>query len=190
MKKFNNILIILISIISLILMGYFLINGIYDRIISSASILLVLCLPKILGKIFKIEIGMKGELIYIIFIFIVQFLGSTLSFYDMFWWYDILAHFASGILTSLLALEVMSWFKVYKRENIWFNVLFINSFTLMIAALWEFIEFGTFIFLNMDVQHHLTTGVFDTMEDMLMAFLGCIFVSIWYLIRMKKIKSK
>ena len=90
MKKFNNFLIILISVVSLIFMGYFIYNNIYDRVIASASMLLVLCFPKIIGKIFRLKISPKGELIYIIFIFLVQFLGSVLSFYDMFWWYDIL----------------------------------------------------------------------------------------------------
>ena len=59
----------------------------------------------------------------------------------------------------------------------------------MIASIWEFIEFGSFIFLKMDVQHHLTTGVFDTMENMLVAFLGSIIVSISYLIENKVSKN-
>ena len=185
MKKFNNLLIILISVVSLIFMGYFIYNNIYDRVIASASMLLVLCFPKIIGNIFRLKISPKGELIYIIFIFLVQFLGSVLSFYDMFWWYDVLAHFASGILTSILGIEVLNWFKVYKRENMWFNVLFIICFSLMASSLWEFVEFGADIILKMDVQHHLTTGVFDTMEDMLVAFLGSIIVGIWYIIKLK-----
>ena len=88
------------------------------------------------------------------------------------------AHFLAGVLTSVFALVVMDWFGVYKDKNKAFNVLFIISFSLMIASLWEFVEFGADTFLGMNVQHNLDTGVNDTMEDMLIAFFGSIIISV------------
>ena len=58
----------------------------------------------------------------------------------------------------------------------------IIMFVLMIASLWEFLEYTTDIFLKMDVQHNIDTGVNDTMEDMLVAFIGSVIVSINYLL--------
>ena len=55
----------------------------------------------------------------------------------------------------------------------------------MVASIWEFVEFGTDVFLGMNVQHSLETGVKDTMEDMLVAFAGSMIVGITYLLEGK-----
>ena len=71
---------------------------------------------------------------------------------------------------------------MYKDKNKGFNILFIISFTLMVASIWEMLEFGADTFLGMNVQHSIETGVSDTMEDILVAFLGSIIVSLSYLL--------
>lgn len=182
LQKLNNILIFFTSLASVCYAVKDFNYGAYDRLFASLSIIFVLLIPKILNKIFKIKISDALQLVYILFIILVQFLGSVVNLYSKIWWYDLFAHFLSGILTSILALIIMDYFKMYNDKNKYFNILFIICFTLMIASIWEFLEFGAFIFFKMDVQHHLTTGVFDTMEDMLIAFLGCIITSIYYLI--------
>ena len=60
----------------------------------------------------------------------------------------------------------------------------------MIASIWEFLEFGADTFFGMNVQHSLDTGVRDTMEDMLIAFLGSLIVSISYLVENKIAKMQ
>ncbi len=185
MRKLNNVLIFLVSLASFCYAIRDINIGAYDRLLGSLSIIFVLFIPRIINKLFKIKITQMIELVYLVFIILAQFLGSVVNLYNSVWWYDLFVHFLSGVLTSFLAFLVMDWFGVYKKKNNWFNSLFIISFTLMVASLWEFIEFGAFVFLKMDVQHHLTTGVFDTMEDMLVAFLGSIIVSISYLLKTK-----
>ncbi len=189
MKRLNNTLIFLFTLASVCFFVKDINQMVYDRLLGDITVGLVLLLPRIITKIFKIKITDAMELVYILFIFLAQFLGSVVNLYNLTWWYDLFAHFLSGILTSVLALVVMDWFGVYKEKNTGFNVLFIISFTLMVASLWEFIEFGAFVFLKMDVQHHLTTGVFDTMEDMLVAFLGSVIVAISYLIESNASKN-
>ncbi len=189
MKKINNVLIFLAGLASVCFAVKDFNIGAYDRLLASLSIVLVLFIPRIVKKIFKIRISDAMELVYIIFIILAQFFGSVVNLYNSVWWYDLFAHFLSGILTSVLALVVMDWFGVYKEKNKNFNALFIIAFTLMIASLWEFIEFESYVFLGMDVQHHLTTGVFDTMEDMLAAFLGSIMIFVSYLLEDKVSKN-
>lgn len=189
MKKINNVLIFLAGLSSLCFAVKDFNIGAYDRLLASLSIIFVLFIPRIVTKIFKIKISDAMELVYIVFIILAQFLGSVVNLYNKTWWYDLFTHFLSGVLTSVLALVVLDWFGIYKDENKYFNAFFIIAFTLMIASLWEFIEFGSFVFFKMDVQHHLTTGVFDTMEDMLVAFLGSIIVSTLYLIESKASKN-
>lgn len=189
MKKLNNVLIFLCSLAAVCFCIRDLNVGSYDRILGDVTVPFVLLIPRIMGKIFKIKITSAMELVYVLFIILAQFLGSVVNFYNKIWWYDLFAHFLSGILTSVLSLVVLNWFGVYNRKNKWFNFLFIISFTLMIASIWEFMEFGTDTFFGMNVQHSIETGVRDTMEDMLVAFLGSLIVSISYLVENKVAKN-
>lgn len=189
MKKLNNVLIFLCSLAAVCFCIRDLNVGSYDRILGDVTVPFVLLIPRIMGKIFKIKITSAMELVYVLFIILAQFLGSVVNLYNKVWWYDLFAHFLSGILTSVLSLVVLNWFGVYKEKNKWFNFLFIISFTLMIASIWEFMEFGTDTFFGMNVQHSIETGVRDTMEDMLVAFLGSLIVSISYLVENKVAKN-
>ena len=189
MKKLNHVLIFLCSLAAVCFCIRDLNVGSYDRILGDVTVPFVLLIPRIMGKIFKIKITSAMELVYVLFIILAQFLGSVVNLYNKIWWYDLFAHFLSGILTSVLSLVVLNWFGVYNRKNKWFNFLFIISFTLMIASIWEFMEFGTDTFFGMNVQHSIETGVRDTMEDMLVAFLGSLIVSISYLVENKVAKN-
>ena len=183
MKKINDALIFLVVLISICFAVKDFSIGSYDRLLGSLSIVFVLFVPRIAKKLFKIEISNTMEFVYILFIFLAQFLGSVINLYNKIWWYDIFVHFLSGIFTSFLAIEVLKWFNVYKDKNKIFNALFIISISLMVAVLWEFCEFTGDTLFGMNVQHSIETGVKDTMEDMLVAFLGSIIVSVLYLIK-------
>lgn len=189
MKKLNNVLIFLCSLAAACFFVRDLNVGSYDRLLGDITIPLVLLLPRIFSKLFKIKITSAMELVYVIFIILAQFIGSVVNLYNTVWWYDLFAHFLSGVLTSILALVVLNWFGIYKEKNRGFNFLFIISFTLMIASIWEFLEFGADTLFGMNVQHSLDTGVRDTMEDMLIAFLGSLIVSISYLVENKIAKN-
>lgn len=189
MKKLNNVLIFLCSLSAACFFVKDINIGAYDRLLGDITIPLVLLLPRIFKKIFKIKITDAMELVYVIFIILAQFLGSVVNLYNTTWWYDLFAHFISGVLTSILALVVMDWFGVYNEKKKIFNFLFIICFTLMVASIWEFLEYGTDTFLRMNVQHSIETGVSDTMEDMLIAFLGSIIVGVSYLVESKVQKN-
>ncbi len=186
MKRITNTLIFLCSLAAVCFMVRDINVESYDRILGDITIPLVLLIPRIIKHLFKIKITDAMELIYVVFIILAQFLGSVVNLYNTTWWYDLFAHFLSGVLTSVLALVVLNWFGVYKEKNKGFNFLFLICFTLMVASIWEFVEFGTDVFLGMNVQHSLDTGVRDTMEDMLIAFLGSLIVSVTYLLEGKK----
>lgn len=189
MKKINNAIIFIISLAAICFFVKDINIGQNDRLASDVTVPLVLLLPRIFKRILKLNINDEMEFIYIIFIVLAHFLGSVVNLYKYIWWYDLFAHFLSGMLTSILALVIMNWMGVYKEKNVTFNIIFIISFTLMVASIWEFFEYGADTFLKLNVQHSIETGVSDTMEDMLVAFLGGIIVSIIYFIEEKKIKN-
>lgn len=189
MKRINNTLIFLCSLAAVCFFVRDLNVGSNDRLLGDITIPLVLLIPRILKKIFNLKITDALELVYVIFMILAQFLGSVINLYNLTWWYDLFAHFLSGVLTAALALVILNWFGVYKDKNVGFNVLFIISFTLMVASLWEFLEFGTDTFTTMNVQHSIETGVKDTMEDMLVAFVGSLIISFIYLLESKFLKK-
>ena len=186
MKKVNNIIIFIISLLSVCFFIKDINLGHNDRLLSDVSIIFVLLIPKIIRKITKLNITPMLELIYLVFMFLAHFVGSIVNLYNTTWWYDLFAHFLSGILTCILSLIILKWLNMYNNKNKLFNVIFIIAFALMIASLWEFCEFAADKFGGLNVQHNVETGVLDTMEDMLICFLGSIIVSIKYIFEKSK----
>lgn len=183
MKKFNWLLVIGMFAGTL----YYVIFQ-YDssRLLTYLAIVPVVIAPMILNKTsFKLR---EQELFcYYLFIFFAQFLGCIANLYNLTWWYDIVMHFCSGIFTFLVGLFILDRIRGCK-DSFWFKMFFGIVFVCFVALIWELFEFGADCLLNMDLQHNLDTGVVDTMEDMMAAFLGgisCLVVSIIY----KKKKS-
>ena len=98
-------------------------------------------------------------------------------------------HFLSGILTAYIGLYLIMLLKSYNKKNIIFNIIFIIGFTLSIAFFWEVFEFVNDSLFGKDAQNVLTTGVDDTMWDMIVAFLGSIIISIIYIVEVKTNKK-
>lgn len=180
-KKTNLFLIVLTSIGGI----YYSINQIIDgeiyKFLSSLSVIAVVLIPKILKKRFKFDITSTLEFIYLVFIFIAHFLGSIVDFYHIINNYDKIMHLLSGIVAACFGLYILINLEKYDKKNIFFNILFIVSFVLMTASLWEFFEYFGDILFKQDAQNVLTTGIHDTMKDMIAAFLGSILFSIIYM---------
>lgn len=155
-------------------------SGIYGILIR-LSVIPVLFIPEIIEKIFKFKINEHLKTIYIIFIFLAHFLGSIVNLYHHIYWYDSFTHFLSGIVISFVATYLLVLFKKYDKKSILFNILFILGISFMVAGLWEMFEFISDKLFNKDAQNVLTTGVDDTMKDMIVAFLGTILYIILYI---------
>lgn len=186
LKRLSNALIFLCSLASICIFVKDYNIGATDRFLGDLSIVFVLLIPRIIKKLFKIRITDAMELIYVVFIILGQFVGSVINLYNTTWWYDLFTHFLTGLLTALLSLVIMNWLGVYKDKNKAFNFIFMICFTLAIASIWEFLEFSVDTLMGSDVQHVLDTGVRDTVEDMLVAFLGSIIVGVTYLLEGSK----
>jgi len=190
MKKINKS-IILITIILNTLFLVLTLLGKYDSIILVClSLYLIVFLPVIIRRSFKIEISDCIEMQFLVFIFLAQLLGSVMHFYELIDWYDSFVHFLSGSLTGFLAIYLLNLFNKYDKKSIGFNILYMLALTLMVASFWEMFEFTADNLLGGDAQRVLETGVADTMKDMICALLGCIMIAGGYiykeLIKVKK----
>ena len=177
MIKKINYLIILIAIVGGV---YFAVTK--DRqlvfILKDISIVFSISALYIIQKLFKIKINDGINFIYILFIFIAHFLGVIVNLYSSIYWLDKFVHFASGIMTSLAAIYILIKNKYSKKVIL--NVLFIISFSMLIASCWEIFEYTASQYFNVDPQKVLLTGVNDTMGDLIVALLGSLLVSISY----------
>lgn len=190
MNKKLNYLLIVIAIIGGIISG---ISRIVDQDIYGALICLaiipVMLAPYLIKRLFHVEVTPQMATIYLIFVFFAHFLGSILDLYHTVPGYDKIMHFLSGMLSALVGFMILVKMKQYKKSNSWYHIIFIIAITLSIASLWEFYEFICDHLFGKDAQNVLTTGVDDTMLDMIMAFLASLIVSIGYYIEVVKHKG-
>lgn len=172
---------LLLIIISIIVSFYFVftrdINNI-GLILKDASIIITITGIYIIEKIFKLKINDGIKFIYVLFIFTAHFLGATCELYNKIFWFDKFSHFVSGILTSFAALLIIN--KSKSKNSLFFNILFIISFSMLVASLWEVFEYLASYYFKMDPQRVTLTGVTDTMGDIIVALLGTILLSTCY----------
>lgn len=188
MKKINNIIIILSLVIELI---YFIMNPIItvDNILLLLSYIPVIFIPRIFNYIFKkskIKITDDIEFAYLIFLILAFLFGSIMGGYSKIYWYDSFTHLLSGVFTAFMAPILLKWLNRYNKKDIVFNIIYIILVTLSVAVLWECTEFTIDKILGTDTQKVLTTGVNDTMKDMICALVGSILYSIYYLYSLSK----
>ena len=185
MKKINVFLIIFTLICAFIT-----IIGELDKgtiiILKDSSIILSLFALYIAEKIFKIKINDGFKTIWIIFIFMAHYLGVIAGMYNSLEYYDKITHTMSGILTAYLAMIILDHIKLKGKTM---NILFIVSFSALCAVSWEVFEFVCNILVGGDAQKVLETGVDDTMLDMIVALLGSLVFSIWYVVNSKRLKT-
>lgn len=174
LKKINVVIIIISLIINTIFMILTLFGNYNSNLFVCLSLYLILFIPNIANKIFKINISESMKFVFLTFIFIAQLLGSIVHFYNLISWFDSFTHFVSGVLSGLFSLQLLVLFDKYNSKHKIFNILFSVAFTLMVACFWEMFEFGSDIIFGYDAQNVLKTGVVDTMKDMICAFFGCL----------------
>lgn len=182
MKKINKIFATI-----LILVGFiYLIK--YSMEKDFSRILLCICSPilVIFPRFLKNKVNDKLVFIYYIYLFILMTLGCLGRFYSKFTYYDVFAHFMFGFAGSIIGLYILNLFSI-QDKNIVFNIIFMLFCTLALSSLWEIFEYIASIVFKEDVQNVLTTGVSDTMEDIISALISCVLFQITYVFKREKI---
>lgn len=179
MKKIINYILIFIM---LLFDFFYLINCFkfsnYDRIHIYLTLPIVLLIPLFLEKIIKKELNNNLKLFYYIFIFLADFLGCVVNLYGKISWFDTFIHYLSGIFTAYLGILLMGIFQF--KQTFLSRIIYVLGFTCLVAVIWEFFEYSMDSFFGMTLQHADTTGVNDTMVDLISAFLGSITFLIFY----------
>ena len=155
MKKINISLIIISILLSLFISFYN--ETEIVEIAKDLSIIITINLIYIVKKLFKLKISEELNFIYIVFVIIAHLIGVNFELFISIYWFDKFTHFVSGILSSILAIYILV--KNKKNDNKFFNFIFIISFALMVASIWEMLEYTFSCTLPVDPQKVELTGV-------------------------------
>ena len=137
-------------------------------LVFPAAIPLVWMLP-FLKRVWSLDCLILG------FVFIAYPLGSCV---DLFHWlpgFDKVAHTLSGTFVSILALILYYVLKPghsIERQDKALATTFMVLVSLAVAGLWEIWEYALAGVVGRDLQNVTTTGVADSMQDMIVCALG------------------
>ena len=131
--------------------------------------------PGFLEKQFKINVPAKYEIMILLFIYGILFVGEVRGLFSGFWWWGILLNLVSAVALGFVGLSVM--YVLYRDKKIsaspLFVVFFAFTFALAIAAVWEIFEFA----LDASLGFNLQKSALDTMSDLIVSSIGALLVS-------------
>ncbi|PHV71714.1 hypothetical protein CS063_03905 [Sporanaerobium hydrogeniformans] len=172
----------------------FVLSGIYELVVGDfgkggllfASLLLTF-VPEIFTKLLQVRVTPGAIMSYQLFIFCSQWLGTYLRCYDIFFWWDILLHFTSGILLDYVGLLVLMCLDreqlLIKHKKWLLIVLFMSLLSLAGAGIWEIFEFTSDSLLGTRTQ---LGSLQDTMEDIVYGTLGAALYSMYMYLAIHK----
>ena len=160
-----------------------------------ATIAALILAPALLGDRLSVNIPYEFQLATQVFVFAALFLGEVQSYYERFWWWDIVLHTASGLLLGIFGFLLVYVLNESRRIDIWMRPRFVALFAFLFAvtsgAVWEIFEFTMDRTFATQMQKPMLgdpSGLTDTMWDLIVDTLGALLVSLmgWHHMRRKK----
>lgn len=150
-----------------------------------SGIILITLLPQLLARRFHVVIPPEFQLLTIGFVFASLFLGEVHGYYTRFWWWDIVLHTSSGFLLGIIGFLLVYVLNESERIHISMRPGFVAFFAFLFAvgagAIWEIFEFSIDSLFGTDMQKTMlgdTTGLTDTMWDLIVDAVGALIISI------------
>lgn len=156
----------------------------YQFMMVGVSLVLPFAVP-LLFRLLKLKMTDKMMLINLTFIYFASLVGSNLGGYGTAM-FDKVVHFCSGLIMMELGLMIFDgWIGTQPLfpAQFTFKYFFMNALNLAVGTLWEFYEYMMLVLFNNDCINHYTTGIHDSMTDLLCCFTaGLLFtgISIYY----------
>ncbi len=179
-------LLIILTLIGLVIY-YYLTNNAFNRQYASLGVIGFSLFPLIFEFLTRRRIPNTLFLLLLIYIIFAGVLGSALSFYTIYWWFDIVIHSFMGYFAAAIGLFLLCFFDDQKNMKIITIALFCLSFSLLIEGVWELFEFGIDLLVpSMEMQGVNFEGqnfplVTDTMVDIFCNFCGALVFFLHYI---------
>ncbi len=158
-----------------------------------AVIIGIILAPVVLGEHLPVRVPAELQLVALAFVFAALFLGEIRSYYERFWWWDVVLHMSSGLLLGILGFLLV--YVLNESRNIdlhmrpRFVALFAFLFAVAVGALWEIFEFAMDGVFGLQMQKPMLgddSGLTDTMWDLIVDTVGAFAISglgWWYMHR-------
>jgi len=185
---------IIVFLLSLVIY-YFVTNNANNRQYASIGVIGFSLIPIIFDIASKGRIPNTLYLFVNIYIIFAGVIGSALSFYTIYSWYDIVIHSFMGYFAGAIGLFFLCVLKDQPRMSIVSIAVFCLSFSLLIEGMWELFEFGVDLLApSMEMQGVNFPGqnyplVIDTMVDIFCNFCGAVVFFTHYIIDQKAHKK-
>ncbi|MEA4911061.1 MAG: hypothetical protein VB092_00410 [Oscillospiraceae bacterium] len=153
--------------------------------------LIVMFLPSLLEKKFKISVPNYMCVMYFIFLYCAIYLGEVRSFFYVFKNWDTLLHGFSAMMLGTLGFSLVTMLNDSDRVMVDLSPLFVGlfafCFAIAVGVVWEIYEFSFDGLLGMNMQKfRLESGELlvgrealrDTMEDLIVDAGGALLVSV------------
>lgn len=141
--------------------------------------------PVALAPRIPLSIPAEFLVLAVVFAFASLYLGEVRSYYERFWWWDIVLHTSSGLLLGILGFLLVYVLNEHERIDLHmrphFVALFAFSFAVSMGALWEIFEYGMDRTFGTNMQKPMLgdpSGLTDTMWDIIVDTLGALAISI------------
>lgn len=175
-KKVNRLLLAVMGLTTAGCAVLALYSGDGYAVFQAALALVMFTFPTLITRYLHFLIPQDCRLIYYAFTFSTIVVGSAMYGYSRIPYWDKIFHFFSGLLISAAGLIVchllfhtLSGAQKARRT---LYILFPFCFNLSVAVLWEVYEYMLYILFGIDAVNHLTSGVKDTMQDMIVCLFG------------------
>jgi hypothetical protein len=142
---------------------------------AGAFVALVTLLLTLVPIYFSRRLGVHAPPLFVaavaLFLCATLFLGEVRGFYHRFWWWDIALHLWSAVGFAVMgAVLMLILVRGARLQGAPITVaLFAFCFAVTIGAVWEIFEFAMDQGFGMNMQK---SGLFDTMEDLIVDCLG------------------
>ena len=175
-KQVNLCIKVIIITVGVLLAALYLVPGTqFHKIWSYLATIALAFAPEIWRHVFRLKLSEETELAYYVFLIPAMVMGIDLDVYKTWAPFDKIVHCGSGVLATVVAWEVLE--QVFSRKQMpakWFRYLFMVSFAMLTATLWECFEYGSDKFFGTHMQELISEGVDDTMQDILVALAGSV----------------
>lgn len=122
----------------------------YSRLPLAVGTLLLVLLPAAMERVFHCRLCLP------VYIFALAYavgpmLGQCWNFYYTISWWDKLLHIFGGVMFAIAGAYFFELL-TKRKDNFLAGAIFALCFSVAVAAVWEFVEFGADRFLGMDMQ--------------------------------------
>lgn len=177
---------------------------------SCFGMLVVIALPVLATRFFRVKIPRMIQLVYVVFAFCGIVLGDVINFFDRFKYWDAILHFISGVLLASLGFILINTLNKADSVSLRISPIYVAisvfCFAVTGGVIWEIVEycfddlFGT----NMQTYLDSTTGSLvdknavylvghealkDTMWDLMLDAAGGLIVAVYGFFELKHEKK-